>query len=315
MGIQTNGLRFLLLAKAMGVQFEWTAMIGRQRLQTSFEQAQAVLTSEWNSGIEPATLKSMMRAEYIEELLRYLGADHVHSFDYSEYEGATHVHDFNCRIDPSYYRKYSVVVDGGSLEHVFNFPIAIENCMRMLRVGGHYLGITPTNNYSGHGFYQFSPDLYFRIFSPDNGFRIEHVWLVQGAENRRWFRVADPQIVKRRFRLEDSKRSLLHVLATKIADCEPFTDSPIQSDYVSVWDTVASQRPGAATRARRRRRLERSLPALVPAEMVEWYETTWSRLIRQRKRWKKFLSPFDPTRGSASINALSEAHDVLKEND
>ena len=66
--------------------------------------------------------------------------------------------------------KYTLVIDGGCLEHIFNFPVAIKNCMEMLQEGGHFIGITPANNLMGHGFYQFSPELYFRIFSKENGF-------------------------------------------------------------------------------------------------------------------------------------------------
>lgn len=69
----------------------------------------------------------------------------------------------NREIPGDFIEKYSMVLDGGSLEHVFNFPVAVRNCMQMLQVGGHYLAITPANNFMGHGFYQFSPELYFSI--------------------------------------------------------------------------------------------------------------------------------------------------------
>src|SRR5437762_12288642 len=86
---------------------------------------------------------------YAEEFLKYLGAKTVHSLDNSDYEGATHVHDMNKPIPGHLKAQYSVVLDGGSLEHIFNFPVAIQNCMEMVQVGGHYLGITPTNNFVG----------------------------------------------------------------------------------------------------------------------------------------------------------------------
>ena len=38
MGINVNGLRFLLYAKSAGVDFTKTAMIGRQGLHLSFHQ-------------------------------------------------------------------------------------------------------------------------------------------------------------------------------------------------------------------------------------------------------------------------------------
>ena|SRR5918993_2237525 len=307
MGIQTNGLRFLLLARAIGANFEKTATLGRQWLSTNFTEAHTVLASEWKTGIDDATLRSLLGSGYIDDLVRQLGADDVHSFDYSSYEGATHVHDFNRPIDPSAYGKYSVVMDGGSLEHVFNFPVAIENCMRMLRVGGHFLGLTPTNNYMGHGFYQFSPELYFRIFSPENGFRVEHILLVQGAQTPRWFRVTDPETTKKRFGIEDSERSMLYVLATKVADVEPFTTAPLQSDYQAVWQTDPERVPAVSAAGRN---VEKWLPRWLPGPMresLDRYQANRLRLKRQRKARKKFLTPFDATQGERGIRALTEA--------
>ena len=78
----------------------------------------------------------------------------------------------NIPISDSSKDKYTVVIDGGSLEHVFNFPIAIKNCMEMLQVGGYFISLAPANNMLGHGFYQFSPELFYRIFSKENGFSV-----------------------------------------------------------------------------------------------------------------------------------------------
>ena len=50
---------------------------------------------------------------------------------------------------------FTAVVDCGSLEHVFDFPAAVRNCMRMVAVDGHSLSVTPADNWAGHGFYQF----------------------------------------------------------------------------------------------------------------------------------------------------------------
>ena len=40
----------------------------------------------------------------------------------------------------------------------------------MLTVGGSIFVNTPANNMMGHGFYQFSPELMYRIFAEANGF-------------------------------------------------------------------------------------------------------------------------------------------------
>jgi hypothetical protein len=47
------------------------------------------------------------------------------------------VHDFNVEIPPVLDEQYSVVIDGGTLEHVFDFPMAIRNSNRTVRECGH----------------------------------------------------------------------------------------------------------------------------------------------------------------------------------
>jgi 2-polyprenyl-3-methyl-5-hydroxy-6-metoxy-1,4-benzoquinol methylase len=76
----------------------------------------------------------------------------VSSIDASDYENATYVHDLNVPIPDHLKGQFDLVDDGGTLEHVFNFPVALRNCMEMVKVGGHLLLNVPTNNFVGHGF-------------------------------------------------------------------------------------------------------------------------------------------------------------------
>jgi hypothetical protein len=79
------------------------------------------------------------------------------------------------------------VFDGGALEHVFNFPVAISSCMRALVVGGTFISSTPVNNNMGRGLYQFSPELFYRVFSQEFGVRTESMLAIEsrylGAEH------------------------------------------------------------------------------------------------------------------------------------
>ena len=47
--------------------------------------------------------------------------------DASAFEGANFVHDLNNPIPEELHCKYDAVVDGGTLEHVFNVPVAFAN--------------------------------------------------------------------------------------------------------------------------------------------------------------------------------------------
>ncbi len=46
-------------------------------------------------------------------------------------------------------------------------------------LGGHFISVTFANNFLGHGFHQFSPELYFRVFCPANGFEVESLMLCE----------------------------------------------------------------------------------------------------------------------------------------
>ena len=136
-----------------------------------------------------------------EPLLRLPGAEVVESMDAAGHEQATIIHDMNLPIPDHLKGRFDVVIDGGTLEHVFNFPTAITNCMEMLfDVGGRYLGVSPANNWCGHGFYQFSGVLFFRIFSEENGFVLERAILCEVRPDAEWYKLTD--ILKSRRFLE-----------------------------------------------------------------------------------------------------------------
>lgn len=235
MGFNIKTSELLLYAKKLGVSFEQPITIGRQRLHGSrflFKK----LFKKYN--IPANLLNELLKSDrYCEIFLDFLGAKKTDSIDASEYEKATIIHDMNQSISDAYAGKYSVVIDGGSLEHVFNFPVAIKNCMEMVRVGGHFIGIVPTNNFLGHGFYQFSPELFYRVFSKDNGFEIKTMILYFDDFNSPLYEVVDPFLVKTRVKLKNSKETYLFILAQKITSAVPFRSTPQQSDYEFVqWN-------------------------------------------------------------------------------
>lgn len=106
--------------------------------------------------------------------------------------------------------------------------------MQMLQVGGHYLAVTPANNMFGHGFYQFSPELFFSLFSEKNGFKTKKVILwVEGAKS--WYEVLNPTQVKSRVFLKNDQITFLLVIAEKIADVNLDILKVQQSDYEYTW--------------------------------------------------------------------------------
>lgn len=80
-------------------------------------------------------------------------------------------YDMNYPVPKSEHNKYRTLIDIGSLEHVFDTRQCLENCLRMVAVGGHYLLHTPVNGYYGHGFHTFNPSALLGALEL-NGFKV-----------------------------------------------------------------------------------------------------------------------------------------------
>jgi hypothetical protein len=192
---------------------------------------------DYPSGDEVVTGEVQSPDGYTEPLFGLLGARNLQTLDFSDYEKATRIHDMNQPVPSTWHQSFSCVIDSGTLEHVFNFPVAIKNCMDMIRTGGHYIGISPANNHMGHGFYQFSPELYFRVFSEVNGFEMMKMLIpVEYGKKTEWYEVSDPEKVKNRVMLVNSVPLSIMFLARKVRHTGVFDRFPQQSDYAMIWN-------------------------------------------------------------------------------
>jgi hypothetical protein len=228
MGIDATSLKMLCYAKSNGVSFASTAMIGRQFCFATTEELTAAL------GIPRETAASWTQ-QFSEPVFRQLGAQRLESVDHSSYEGASVVHDMNQPIPGDLKGAFSCVVDLGTIEHIFNFPQAVTNCMEMVAVGGHYVCVTPANNFMGHGFYQFSPELFYRVLTPANGYQVEAMFLAEVVPESRWYYVQDPAVVGGRVELVNHRETYVMFKARRVSDKPVFATTPQQSDYAQAW--------------------------------------------------------------------------------
>ena len=243
MGIDPQGLRFLLSSKQSGVSFESFLMVGRQSfyslkpkdLRNAFVRQGLSLTTEDAAHLLHA------RGGHVEPLLELLGAERIESLDNSSYEQASIRADLNNPVAEYLRDAFSCVLDSGTLEHIFNFPQAIKNCMNMVSTGGHFVAVTTANNFMGHGFYQFSPELYYRILSDENGFHVEEMILCGNDKGSPWYHVADPNELGRRVELLNGQQTYLMVRARKLRNAEIFSVPPQQSDYEVLWSSRSAR--------------------------------------------------------------------------
>jgi len=116
-------------------------------------------------------------------LFSALGFDTVSSLDFSDNESPNIIFDLNSSgIPESLKNSFDVIIDGGTLEHVFHLPNAMKNIFAMLKVGGRIIHISPSSNLVDHGFYMFSPTLFFDYYTA-NRFEINSINLIRYSQN------------------------------------------------------------------------------------------------------------------------------------
>jgi len=104
-----------------------------------------------------------------EQFFRLLGFESVESIDVYPTELPTHVLDLNLPVPETLRGRFDLVYDGGTSEHCVCVPEVLANAVRLAKTGGRVIHHAPLNNWIDHGFYQFSPTLFFDFYEA-NGF-------------------------------------------------------------------------------------------------------------------------------------------------
>jgi hypothetical protein len=242
--IDTTEQRLLEACAGRGVDFARTIMFGRQELTDG---------------------------TYSEAFFRRLGAVSVDSIDASDFEGATIIADLNRPLTQDLRRRFSVAFDGGTLEHVFDIATALRSCLDLVELGGHYIASSPTNNWPGHAFYQFSPELVFRTLSREAGYQMRAAFIVEMRNSQRWYAIPDPQAVGARVHWMNRFRTMLVVVAQRVELLDLSQFVPQQSDYVRRWSAHALP-PDAVLKYGPKNSFKRSLWSVTPDVLQRAFE-------------------------------------------
>lgn len=292
MGIISSNAAFYLDAAARGMAFARTLTLGRQRLYVRSDELRD-LAAKYRPDLR-TRLNDLRYGDPADAFLtRFLNVGELETLDHSAYEGASITHDLNQPIHASLEGVFDVVIDSGTLEHVFNVPVAVANCMRLVKRGGAVFIASPANNMCGHGFYQFSPELFFRLFSERNGFSLTRLVLVThpfpGAELSRrqtWYDVRDPAALGARAPLMTSTPAFVMLEAKRVGDV-PAVLGPQQSDYVTRWDAPAADAATSHATGGPLRALFRALPPRARAFAIGWYQRGWLCTLRNRRTFRR----------------------------
>lgn len=171
-------------------------------------------------------------------LFHSLGFDSVESIDYSDFEGATHVADLNQEIPDHLKNRFDVVLDGGTLEHVFNLPQALKNACAMVKIGGRLILSSPSSNHMDHGFYMFSPTLFMDFFRA-NEWTVNTFYIVRyGVDSARPWKVYEYRPGDHgRFFIGALDRAAYGIFAVATKTEKSTGDRiPQQSHYITAWN-------------------------------------------------------------------------------
>jgi hypothetical protein len=298
----------MLSARRAGASFDRALTLGRQNLYLHRKES-AALIEEFGLAPEVDGLSEPF-GTYADDFLRtalLVGA--LDSMDVSSYEGAAILHDLNVPVARDLEQCFDAVIDGGTLEHIFNIPVALSNVMRMTKVGGRVFLANPANNLCGHGFFQFSPELMFRTFSSAHGFAVERVALMEaqfpGIElvpRRGLYEVNDPEELGVRVTLVSRHPIMLVVHARKLNHLsDPLRVTPQQSDYMEMWNGEGAAPATIATGQRHHersarylfRKTARSLSQKAPPKVerrIRGYQQRMRASLRNRRFYTKALT-------------------------
>ncbi len=234
MGIDTHCAQIILTYKQLAPHFKKVVTIGRQELNLLPYQIKSLLNIQWPLfKIQDYFLKT----PFCEPFFFYLGAEMIHSLDISSYEDCSYVIDLNNPIDSSFYEQYDFLYDGGSLEHIFHVPQALENEVNLVKKNGLIMIVVPGNNQFGHGFYQFSSELFFSFFNKERGFDPLLCALYENKPYSPFILCQNLKIVEQRTMLSNSFPTNLIFICRKTFTGVFKFQSIYQSDYLSTWKT------------------------------------------------------------------------------
>ncbi len=226
MGIDLQALNMLRYAYKFG-DFNKTVTIGRQSLDLTEPVLRHVLQVDSKYNHE----------EFCEQLLKeYFHSHSVDSIDVSNYENASIVTDMNNPLPENLRQQYDTVIDSGTLEHIYNISQALENCSFLCKPGGQIIHMLPANNYCGHGFWQVSPELFFSLYTNENGYRDTEVFLTYISQQHEisWYKVKKPENGER-INIYSSKG--IYVFVRTVLNQKIFLHKNIQqSDYIFLWN-------------------------------------------------------------------------------
>jgi len=219
MALTFHTFKFLEKLKKNQIYFGQTLTIGRLNNLISFDDFDKLKINISND----------VYADNI--LIKNFDLVSLNALDYSSFENADIIHDLNIPIKNEK-KQFDTVIDFGTSEHVFDVAQCLKNISSLCKINGHIIHCLPANNNCGHGFWQFSPELFFSIYDNKNGFSETEIYLIDLFDKKYWYQINKQKIGDR---LELNSAEPLYILVkTKKTGTNLYKDIN-QSDYIEQW--------------------------------------------------------------------------------
>lgn len=150
--------------------------LGVQDIDATAQEVQALLRGEFVD--EPTAPLLPRQAMSSDAFFSALGFSAYQSLDLFGEEGATIIHDLAQPTPARLRQKFDLIIDGGTIEHIFDIAAGLRAIVTMLRVGGVAFHVSPLSGWENHGFYSINPKLLERFYR-SNGFDLDGAWLVR----------------------------------------------------------------------------------------------------------------------------------------
>ena len=216
-----------------------TLMLGRHGFAIQGQFARRYDRAMKRHGIEGTRFDLLQDDGYCERLMQRLGFGAMEAMDFSDYEGAGIIHDLNRPVPEALHGQFGLIFDGGTIEHVFDVPQALRNVFHMLRPGGLFVSANGMNGWTGHGIYQFNPELVWTFWGRTAGCRVHDCRGIKKVPVPDDHHIAfpDPAETGRRLRLKGKVpegRVYLYYEVERLPG-SALGSTMLQSDYETKW--------------------------------------------------------------------------------
>lgn len=182
MGLSRTAIQ-LLLEESSARPFQGSvATLGRQHVYFTWEQFlqfAAAARVAVPAGITPRLHRDpkLSAKGYAADncVMAGLGFKDLVTIDCSNYEDIAELLDLNQPETPPHLQnRFDVILDVGTIEHVFHLPNVLAHLHRMLKPHGRVIHLSPKGNFLDHGFYCFSPT-FFADYYAANRYQIHQL--------------------------------------------------------------------------------------------------------------------------------------------